>query len=242
MYYHSILPKPLYTRYLAAGCHETNNASPQCQSIVAEMGALVSGMDPYGLNFPVCNTPSAAGRQERYFISRIMRAHAEKQNQTHLLAGPYFPENFQACQDNWSAAYLSRADVQAAIHAKPISNWASCNGPVNSRYNVSDTTQPMMPLYKKLIDGKYGLRMLVYSGDDDIVCSTVASQEWIWGLNYPVVRAWQPWKLDGQVAGFAVRFEGFDFTTIHGAGHMVPEMRPYQSLEMLKMFLKNGPW
>ena len=44
----------------------------------------------------------------------------------------------------------------------------------------------MTPIYNYLIDGKYGLNLLVYSGDDDDVCATVGTQSWIWDLGYDV--------------------------------------------------------
>ena len=44
----------------------------------------------------------------------------------------------------------------------------------------------MTPYYNYLIDGKFGLNLLVYSGDDDDVCATVGTQSWIWDLGYKV--------------------------------------------------------
>lgn len=35
------------------------------------------------------------------------------------------------------------------------------------------------PIYNYLIDGHHGLDILVYSGDDDAVCSTLGSQKWV---------------------------------------------------------------
>ena len=36
-----------------------------------------------------------------------------------------------------------------------------------------------VPLYNYLIDGAYGLDILIYSGDDDSVCGTVGTQNWV---------------------------------------------------------------
>ena len=37
----------------------------------------------------------------------------------------------------------------------------------------------MVPIYQYLIEGGYGLDILVYSGDDDSVCGTEATQKWV---------------------------------------------------------------
>ena len=37
----------------------------------------------------------------------------------------------------------------------------------------------MQDHYKYLIDGGYGLKILVYSGDDDAVCATIGTQAWV---------------------------------------------------------------
>ena len=44
----------------------------------------------------------------------------------------------------------------------------------------------MTSYYNYLLDGNYGLNIVVYSGDDDDVCATVGTQSWIWDLGYKV--------------------------------------------------------
>jgi hypothetical protein len=106
----------------------------------------------------------------------------------------------------------------------------------------------MVPIYQYLIDGGYGLNILVYSGDDDSVCATVGTQDWIWDMgynvynhifillylyisdsvNYPLYfkvsgRAWQTYTVAGQTAGYSTKWENtkLGFVTVHGAGHEV---------------------
>ena len=49
-----------------------------------------------------------------------------------------------------------------------------------------DSATSMVPVYQYLIDGGFGLDILVYSGDDDSVCGTVGTQSWIWDMGYVV--------------------------------------------------------
>ena len=43
-----------------------------------------------------------------------------------------------------------------------------------------------MGLYKELLEDPANIKILVYSGDDDGVCGTVGTQEWIWDLGFEV--------------------------------------------------------
>ena len=64
-------------------------------------------------------------------------------------------------------------------------------------------------------DDNDGIRMMVYSGDDDSVCSLAGTQTWIWDLlgdgptSNPNDKVWQPWTLDddGQIAGYVTQFD-----------------------------------
>jgi carboxypeptidase C (cathepsin A) len=48
------------------------------------------------------------------------------------------------------------------------------------------------------------------------------------------------WEVNGQVAGYAITYDrNFQFTTVRGAGHMVPEDQPERAFFMMSQFL-NG--
>ena len=45
------------------------------------------------------------------------------------------------------------------------------------------------------------------------------------------------------MGGYVTRYEGdFDFLTIRGSGHMVPEFKPKVTLSFLKSWLENEDW
>jgi len=247
-YGHQLLPKPLWEQYLAANCSTAPGLDPgaTCAAITNKMEHLTSGLDPYALDFPKCNDSAlSTGRHERYTLARTLK----------LRGGyPYFPAQYQPCTSDWATAYLSRKDVQAAVHADPsgptwTGNWSACSDYVSRFYSQADTAAPMMPFYKEL-RGK--VKMLVYSGDDDAVCATLGSQQFLWDLGFPVKEEWAPWTMDDgpdcpegpackQVAGYATLFDGLSFVTVHGAGHLVPSTRPAQGIQVLKNFLA-GVW
>jgi carboxypeptidase C (cathepsin A) len=155
--------------------------------------------------------------------------------------GGYFP-HYKPCTDNYMNAYLNKKEVQAAIHVKSPGSvdWSVCSDAINEAYDPADVAAPMMHVYKELIAGGK-LRILIYSGDDDSICSTAGAQMWVWGMG-KAVEAWKPWFSHGQVAGYTVEFPGFRFSTVHGAGHMVPSTRPQQAFDLFAKFLEDKPW
>ena len=73
----------------------------------------------------------------------------------------------------------------------------------------------------QILQGKY--RLMFYSGDTDGAVSTYGSKEWIKELNWGVKEAWRPWYVNGQVAGYVEAYDGLDFVTVKGVGHMAPQ-------------------
>lgn len=129
-------------------------------------------------------------------------------------------------------AWLSNDAVVAALHVK-----ANTPG-----MNYKKTATNLLPLYKSLIEKH---QILIYSGDTDGCVPYVGTERWTRGLNFTVVDDWHQWlaKPD-QVhalhkAGYAVTFDKFQFITINGAGHMVPQFQPGFALTMFKKFLNN---
>ncbi|CAK4382988.1 unnamed protein product [Aphanomyces euteiches] len=81
---------------------------------------------------------------------------------------------------------------------------------------------------------------LIYSGDADSIVNFVGTQRWITreGLNLSIEAPWRPWfGPDQQLAGYTETYTNLTFTTIKGAGHMVPATRPLHALYMFECFL-----
>lgn len=98
----------------------------------------------------------------------------------------------------------------------------------------------MTHIYKYLIDGKFGLKILVFSGDDDGVCPTEGTQSWIWDLGYRTAgRPWQAYTVANQTAGYITKWANtkLAFATVHGAGHEVPTYKPEVALHLWHSYL-----
>lgn len=241
---HQLLPAPLWKTYEAAECATTFPASDTCTKITGEMDTILAGFDPYALDFPKCNSAHAVGRHERWMLRRaIARAGTSGPNLEFV-----DDKTYQQCSEDHVTKYLNRADVQSAIHVKVGANWTQCSHVIGDAYNKTDVNAPMMPVWKVLME-EGELNIMIYSGDDDSICATLGTQQFVWDLGYKPKEEsnWLPWKVDGQVAGFRTKFDvpskrgrgAFTFATVHGAGHMVPATQPARSLALLQDFL--GP-
>lgn len=129
-------------------------------------------------------------------------------------------------------AWLADPSVIAALHVKD-------NTPGMQYKKTADN---LLPLYKSLIEKH---QILIYSGDTDGCVPYVGTEKWTRGLNFTVTDDWHQWfsKPDEvhalHKAGYAVTFDKFQFITINGAGHMVPQFQPGFALTMFKKFLAN---
>jgi serine carboxypeptidase-like clade 1 len=69
----------------------------------------------------------------------------------------------------------------------------------------------------------YGYKILFFSGDTDGAVPTYGTRRWLKMLNLDVKDAWRTWVTDDQVSGYIISYDGLDFATVHGVGHMAPQ-------------------
>jgi carboxypeptidase C (cathepsin A) len=227
---HQVISYPTYKAWKNL-CTQKKRPSA-CVGLEIKMYQEIGNLNFYALDYPVCNT--ALLSQRLALLNYITPEHLK----------PYValsPEAYEPCTDNYATEYLNRADVQNAIHANPTT-WEECSDSIN--YTSIDGNYPMEPLYHYLIDGGYDLKILVYSGDDDTVCATLGTQEWIYRLGYNETNSWNSWSYTDaiygeQLGGYLVQWEGLSFATVHGAGHEVPTYKPEAALQLFENYL-NG--
>ncbi|KAG2425254.1 hypothetical protein HXX76_013838 [Chlamydomonas incerta] len=146
------------------------------------------------------------------------------------------------CTDSRAAdMWLNDAAVRDAIHAAPksaIGAWTLCSDKISYSRNHGS----MIPIHVNNTK-THGLRALIYSGDHDMAVPHTGSEAWTSELGYPVKSPWQPWFVaDRQVAGYYVEYgHGLTYATVKGAGHMVPETNPRDSLALFERFLADQP-
>ena len=114
-----------------------------------------------------------------------------------------------------------------------------CSHQIN--YNQSAYFQSTSPIYKDIAQDEANIKVLVFSGTDDSVCSTLGTQTWMWKLGLEVDEDcnWLPYKVANQVAGYLTHWANSNLylATVLNAGHEVPMYRPREALHLFKAFL-----
>lgn len=235
---HQLIAKPTYDDYVKKCVTAVKPNPVDCLKLQVTIMNGVGNLNPYALDYPVCTTSSKskAGRSQRTWLLNFL--HKNISTEDRRLIGIPSTEAYQPCEDDYADSYLNRADVKKALHVNLDIRWASCSNKVN--YNHADSDVSTAPIYNYLIDGGFGLDILVYSGDDDSVCGTIGTQDWIWSLGYSVSgKAWQTYTVNDQTAGYLTKWSKtkLAFLTVHGAGHEVPTYKPEVAFDLWSKYL-----
>jgi serine carboxypeptidase-like clade 2 len=139
---------------------------------------------------------------------------------------------------DYLADYANRQDVRRALnipdHVQP---WSMCNDIISKKYSYQ--YEGSFWIYK--IMKQYGYKMLFYSGDTDGAVPTFGTRRWIEMLNWKVKTNWYPWFTDGQVSGYFISYDGLDFATIHGVGHLAPQWKRKDVTKLFSNWIHNEP-
>ncbi|KAF2305436.1 hypothetical protein P3X46_004746 [Hevea brasiliensis] len=157
---------------------------------------------------------------------------------------PEAGENVDLCIQEKSYHYLNRKDVQEALHAQlvGISNWSFCSRVMH--YERQNLEIPTIDVVGSLVSS--GIRVLVYSGDQDSVIPFLGTRILVNGLakelKLNTTATYRPWFEDKQVGGWTqVYGQILTFTTIRDGSHMAPFSSPKRSLALFKAFLAGIP-
>lgn len=91
-----------------------------------------------------------------------------------------------------------------------------------------------------------GIRVMVYAGDQDLICNWLGNRRWVDQLNWYGMDDWiraeeETWSVDGEEAGTVTQAGPLSFVKVFGAGHMVPMDKPKNALDMITAFTKGSP-
>mmetsp|Transcript_21512 Transcript_21512/g.54995 ORF Transcript_21512/g.54995 Transcript_21512/m.54995 type:complete len:520 (+) Transcript_21512:54-1613(+) len=219
---------------------------PACSKLISQMNEAIGGYFEYAL-YDECGPDTYINAVSPVALKRSNYTH--QQHRQYWSAMPPLKTNGRqvggALNDypcggvGAMLKWLNHSAVKQALHVPATANFFLTDNGVGFNYNL--TEKDLMPFYRKVVE-EQSMRVLVYNGDTDPGINSFASQNWTVALGFEETQAWRPWTVDGQqqMGGYVTRYAGgFDFLTIRGAGHMVPEFKPKASLEFLTRFLNN---
>ena len=249
-----LLPKPSWDSYVKNGCLDVANQfnNSMCSTLILDFMKKIGNLNPYALDYPVCVS------QQQIWTTNMLYENVKVQNgyndavtNAFLAIFDSIPQKgtYEPCEDNYASDYLNNPDVKKALHVKSNIEWEECSRTV--KYEYMDKMLPMEHYYNELLNSlsNKGLRIMVYSGDDDSVCGTIGTQKWLWTLGYSAKKDeyWKVWKVDGQTAGYITQFNTpfsseprLTFATVHFAGHEVPTYKPKEAFVLFEAYLNNN--
>lgn len=237
----------------AAADSAVRNSTALCNQFLDEASTAMASIDIYQILEDICLSSAPAGSVGKrkspmgyHFLRQRFAAAfgaAADQSSGGIGSNKFAPQPAPPCIDDWTTTYMNRADVQKAMHAHlyGIKEWQECSDAV--QYSQRDLFTSVVPVWREVIAAK-SLRLLILSGDIDGIVSFEGTRAIIENELRPAVRKpWRPWMLDGQVGGYVTEYEdGLWFSTVRGAGHMIPSVRPDRSLYVISKFLSNEPF
>jgi carboxypeptidase D len=159
-------------------------------------------------------------------------------------------DTYPSCGMNWPpdlkyvTPYLRKKEVVAALHINSGKNtgWTECNGAVGAAFNVQ-TSEPAVNLLPDIL-GK--VKVLLFSGSEDLICNHMGTEafisnlEWSGGKGFEVSPGnWAPrrdWTFEGEAAGFWQEARNLTYVLFNNSSHMVPFDYPRRTREMLDRF------
>ncbi|GAB5030423.1 serine carboxypeptidase ii-2 [Nannochloropsis oceanica] len=206
---------------------------------------------PAPASIPAGNRSTAHGPHHH----RHLRSPTRRSVLPSLPTSPPLP--YESCQALYGATYLNRLDVKGAIHANKWVTWEDCSSLILETFERSDWS---LFDFNSLVEGRTEgrrepLRVLLYSGEDDAVCSSKGTELWLETLGWTIADEWAPWSVreggrkgesEGKaggaqvVAGMKKKYEnGVVYATVNGAGHAVPSFKPREALQLFTDFLEG---
>ncbi|CAO3645027.1 unnamed protein product [Cunninghamella echinulata] len=194
-------------------CQRMKDNYPSCAEKVQKCYDTQNDQDCFiADNFCNIHITSLYGESERSYYD--VRTHDD------------MPENY--------VRYLNSEAVKLKIGHK--GDFEACSDSVFKRFSrTGDSVRTTAPNVANLLNEN--IRVLLYSGDADYICSWYGNYAWAEKLEFDGKdeyrqQSMQPWTINGKKVGEFQSGGGLTFVRVYEAGHEVPYYQPEASLEI----------
>eukprot|EP00030_Apusomonadida_sp_AF-17_P004382 a509486_194.p2 GENE.a509486_194~~a509486_194.p2 ORF type:complete len:472 (-),score=233.33 a509486_194:21-1409(-) len=227
---HQLFSQATYSAIMENNCFDPLVNSTICASLLKTMAQEVGAVNIYDVYAQCIIGGMETDEARKHTRSKVAKELWDPKGIFDSVGGPL------ECIDGIAAAgYMNNASVKAALHVNPDIEWTICTG-----LNYTTTFASVLPLYEVLIPN---IRVMIYNGNVDACVPANGNEEWTASMGYEVETQWAQWKVNKQLAGYVTRYNmnGFQYVSVLGAGHPVPEYRPEQARYMMHRFVLNAP-
>jgi len=253
LYNFNIIPKTLLDQYNSLNCTYyfndlRNHSGPaECDALFDKFFDFTDGLNWYDL-YRTDAMPLL--QKDRAEFGEVIIDGEKKTYQRGYKMSQYTPwlkKHFESglLKDKHLGAdvftdWLNRADVRTALHIPSTAPaWSMCwNDTTQAGYHYAQEGSQWIYTVLK----QNGIRLMHYSGDTDGAITTYGTKSWIETLGWPTKVDWKQWRTDGQVSGYVQQYDGLDFVTVKGVGHMAPQWAKKPVLQMITNWIHNIPW
>lgn len=184
-------------------------------------------------------------------LQSILRV-ASKDNKCPNMYDVRLTDSYPSCGMNWPpdlvnvTPYLRKKEVIQALNINPDkkSGWTECSGSVGSSFNPVKS-KPSVYILPGLIER--GVRTILFSGDQDLICNHIGTEEMIHNLEWNGGKGfelspgtWAPrrdWTFEGEPAGYYQEARNLTYILFYNSSHMVPFDYPRRTRDMLDRFI-----
>ncbi|KAI3736212.1 hypothetical protein L6452_15750 [Arctium lappa] len=157
----------------------------------------------------------------------------------------YKQNNFIKVVEIWANTEVAQQALN--VRQGKIGKWKLFNNTMHYNQGKNDTECYAYDIfssfaYHKKLSSK-NCRALILSGDHDMTFPYVGVEQWITSLNLGIEIPWKPFYVDGQVGGYQTKYAQNDysltFTTVKGAGHIVPNCKPKETMLVTELWFSS---
>ncbi|KAI4172224.1 MAG: hypothetical protein LQ343_003659 [Gyalolechia ehrenbergii] len=199
------------------------------------------------------NEPGGADKVDQPVCEKILTKMLELTRKGNRCSNMYdvrLDDTWPSCGMNWPpdlkdvTPYLRRDDVKQALHINKDKHtgWTECAGAVSSAFHPK--SKPSISILPELLEQ---VPMVLFSGDQDLICNHVGTEELIHNMEWNGARGFElspgtmaprrDWTFEGEPAGIYQEARNLTYILFYNSSHMVPFDFPRRSRDMLDRFM-----
>jgi len=209
---------------------------PKCDALAARSEELTKDLNWYDLYR--INWPSSLLEEKSRYGTSIVDGVAKHYKRGYTMQeytpwAPHLQHTNGPILGDFVSDYMNNEETRKAFNIpSDMPAWEECSETL--QYHCQ--TEGSIWIYPIL---KNKFRMMFYSGDTDGAVPTYGSKQWIKQLNWDVKEEWRAWETEGQVSGYVERYDGLDFVTVKGVGHMAPQWARKPVTDMINAWIHD---